>query len=588
MGPESTPTLLYERNRPVEVRPLVDTSSTLLGLATHLLRYARVLPRLWHRGELDSAGHARALRTFFEAMGGIWTKLGQLLAMRRDILSAGFCEEMSLTQDRASGFPHAVARRAIEDALGRSIDDVFTEFGDTPVAAASIAQVHVGRLRANGMRVAIKVRRPDIEARMRRDMDWLGRVMGLLDRLSIMREARWRDLHREVSWALRDELDFRLEAVALRRMRKTLRRHGVYAPKVFEELSARNVLVMEYLDGVLMSELIQALVDEPDRARAWLQENDIDPAAVGRTLFFSMQRQSIEDNLFHSDLHPGNIMLFRDSRVALIDFGAVGSVDVRFQRIWRMYIEAFSTRQHARAADAFSLLSQDLPADFPQDEWVRTYQRFQLAREALAQAPNLSFSERSLGAWLGELIGEMEPYHAPADWTVLRANRAQLTVDISLMYLIPRIDWLKLMRRYQRRAALRLRRRGTKERTGASLMASAVSGLAAADAGFAGGFDDVLAELRSPFFGPDQHKAAVALAWTFRLLGHVLTACAVVAGLGWLLRVDPAAGGTLWPALPLPPTAALLLAAALLWARVAVSRVAALFSERDWSAPGGR
>jgi ubiquinone biosynthesis protein len=110
------------------------------------------------------------LRRLFESLGGLWIKLGQLVAMRRDLLSAEFCAELGRLQDRATGFPGALALRIVEEDLGRPIDTVFEDFEERPFAAASIGQIHRARLRGRGVAVAVKVRRPYVKEAMVADL----------------------------------------------------------------------------------------------------------------------------------------------------------------------------------------------------------------------------------------------------------------------------------------------------------------------------------------------------------------------------------------------------------------------------------
>lgn len=594
LNPELIPTPLLDRRRPVHVKPLEKNGGpSLIVTARHAFRYLIAFLRFFSRNQLNSAEHAHELRGYLESLGGMWSKLGQIMGMRRDVFSAGFCDELSLIQDRAFGFPLEEARRAVEETLSRPIEEVFVEFSETPVAAASIAQVHRGRLRANGVEVAIKVLRPDIEWRMRRDLRWLGRALGLLDRIGISAEMRWKELHGEVERSLLEELDFRLEVSALHRMRKTLRPHGIYVPKAFRELCGPRVLVMEYMRGVLMSELIKALDECPDRVEIWLEENRIDPTRVGKTLYHSMQRQSFEDNLFHSDLHPGNIMLFRDSVIGLIDFGAVGSVDWHFQAVYKMHLSAVARGEHGRVADSFALLCQDLPANYSHDEWVNTFVRYQMAHAAKAGAPNITFAERSFGNWLGGMMAEMGRFRASPDWMFLRGTRTEITADISLMYLLPRLDWVQEVRRYEAQAS----RRGLKSNLGrppwrriaVRILDSLGSG------GHRGDIDEVLSKLRSPDESLSQRKAAALIAWSLRLVSWALGLSAGVVGLMLLARQAPVATGlpgnmanALSALPPMPATVGFLLAALLLQARAGASRLANLFAQLEPVSTSGR
>jgi len=154
-------------------------------------------------------------------------------------------------------------------------------------------------------------------------------------------------------------MDCRYEASATRRMRRNLRAHGIYVPKVFH--GTRRVLVSEYVDGELMADYLRVRLSDPAALNKWREANGIDEREVGRDLLFSLLRQLIEDNLFHGDLHPGNIMLLRDNRIALIDFGTCSFSEHTTLEWFRMSIIALSQRNYAKAADLYVLLAGTLP-----------------------------------------------------------------------------------------------------------------------------------------------------------------------------------------------------------------------------------
>src|SRR5581483_4734419 len=138
------------------------------------------------------------VRELFETMGGLWVKLGQLLAMRRDIFPIDFCEELARLHDRATGFPGEIARGILEEDLQAPVESHFSEFDLTPVAAASIGQTHIARLH-DGVKVAIKVQRPHIRAVFERDLVYMQRLFSLMDRLGVKRQFHWEELTWELS-----------------------------------------------------------------------------------------------------------------------------------------------------------------------------------------------------------------------------------------------------------------------------------------------------------------------------------------------------------------------------------------------------
>ena len=418
--------------------------------------YAVALARARMRGPIGGAEHGRLLRRLAESLGCTAIKLGQLLGMRRDVFSSEFCREMSRVQDRAVGFPGDIAARVLAEDLGPAFTHAFSEFAETPFAAASIGQVHLARLRDGGQRVAIKVRRPFVVEQMAQDLRWVGRLFRLLTWLRIKPSFAWDDLHWELRTALHEEMDYRLEAGYLARMKESLAAHQIHVPTVFSEYASERVLVMEYIEGVFMSDLIATDQEDPDRVARWLEENDISREIIGRKLNHSMNRQIFEDNFFHSDLHPGNILLLRHNEIALIDFGAVGSLEAEFLQKYVMYYQAIVGRQYDRAVDLLLLLAPQSAANARTEEFRKRYLAVLKAFETKSATRTLTYHERSIVSVFGEIMKELAALEIPLDWSFMRADRAQLTLDASLMFLLPDVDYLQLVGEYWRGAKTRL------------------------------------------------------------------------------------------------------------------------------------
>lgn len=408
------------------------------------------------RGPIGGAEHGRLLRTLAESLGCTAVKVGQLLGMRRDVFPAEFCREMSRVQDRALGFPGFIAVRILEEDLGPAFAEAFDEFDETPYAAASIGQVHLARLRATGQRVAIKVRRPFVVEQMAADLRWIGRLFRVLTWLRVKPSFAWDDLYWELTTALREETDYRLEAAYLARMKDSLAAHEIHVPTVYSQYTSERVLVMEFIEGVSMADLIAADQEDPDRVVRWLNENGISREVVGRKLNHSMNRQIFEDNLFHSDLHPGNILLLRNNAIALIDLGAAGSLEAEFLQKYTMYYQAIVGRQFDRAVDLLLLLAPQRPGNARTEEFRRRYLAIMKSFETRSATDTLSYHDRSIVSVFGEIMKELAALEIPLDWAFMRADRAQLTLDASLMYLLPDVDYMQLVGDYWREAKTRV------------------------------------------------------------------------------------------------------------------------------------
>lgn len=390
---------------------------------------------------------ARRLRAFMEKMGGLWVKVGQILALRRDLFEEEFCNELTRLQDRACGFPGIYSRRIIEADLDKSVEECFSEFDNEPLAAASVGQTHLARLRGSNAQVVVKVQRPNVAESFARDLRYFYVLIWILTRAKIAPHFRWGDLYSELSHTILEELDYGQEAASLRRMRKTLRAHKIYVPKVYLELCTERILVMEMVEGTYMSEFIHALATDPERTRAWLKENKISARRVGRRLLFSHYRQVFEDNLYHCDLHPGNILLMKRSRITLIDFGSVGTNDkTQLTKLAHMFT-ACGARDYQKCADLFLIMAPALPTiDLTdiKEKIVRAFREY----EPLTRIKTLQYHQKALGVAIGKIVQILAQGGVQASWDMLRANRAQTTLDASLMFLFPDVNYPKVMRVY--------------------------------------------------------------------------------------------------------------------------------------------
>lgn len=464
LDPKLIPSPLADSSRVRDVRVGEVREPSALRASYRLwLLLTTLLALLWLKlsGRLKPAEKAARIRRLIETYGGLWIKAGQLMALRRDLFSAEFCGELARLQDSAAGFPPAIAYAILESELGRPAGEIFSEFDHKPIAAASIGQVHRACLRREGVAVAVKIQRPDIRGRFERDLRWIGRIAALCRRMNILPFFHWDELVLELRQILTEEVDYRMEASSITRMRKSLRRHQIYAPKVFSRYSTARILVMEFLEGVFVSDYIHAYYHEPARLQQWLQENDIEPTRVGRRLYFSLNRQVFEDGIFHSDLHPGNILLLRHSRVALIDFGAVGSLEGSLRQKYGMMCYAIGAGDYSRAAD---LLMQTVPAMPPYVDvpalrsrvifFFRAWERRALTRTI----PYLEKSFASIFTGLSDIFGS---YKVPAGWEFLRLNRTFAALDAPLMHLMPHASFPRLLRRYWMSADERAIRKST-------------------------------------------------------------------------------------------------------------------------------
>ncbi|MGP3984332.1 ABC1 kinase family protein [Streptomyces sp. KR80] len=290
-------------------------------------RYVSGRASLDRAARADEAGReaARSLRLALEECGGTFIKLGQVLSTRRDLLPPHIIEELSRLQSDVPPAPWHQVEAVLRAELGAPLTDVFVEFDHEPLAAASIAQVHRATLR-DGSTVAVKVQRPGIRESVERDLDIvLAMAQGLHVRARSVQGLGLRDLADGFAVAVREELDFRIEARNADAVAAACDGRApdapVRVPAVHHELSTARVMVQEWLDGVTL-----------ERAGARADARGLDRDALARTVLGAMLRQIMRDGVFHADPHPGNMLLLADAgrggaRIGLLDFGSVGRID---------------------------------------------------------------------------------------------------------------------------------------------------------------------------------------------------------------------------------------------------------------------
>jgi ubiquinone biosynthesis protein len=447
--PQSRPPLPLDGRPPRAHFRVLHISLHALGLLARILWF-------WLLGRLTEDRLGDMLRRFCQRLGVLWIKVGQLVSMRPDLVPPGVRAQLSRLWDRVPGFPGDVAVACIEAELGAPLDRLFSDFDPTPVAAASIAQVHKARLREEGVWVAVKVRRPEAVRVSHRDLALIRFLVRCLEWVRFRPEGRWRDMFWEVREAMLEELDYRYEATNMRRLKKNLRWHGIYVPQVFGRYCTPAVLVMEFIHGVLMSDYLGVARADPQGLTAWREANHVKPATVARRFLHSLFRQTFEENLFHGDLHPGNIVLLRDSRIAFLDFGSLGSMERDLTRKVDQYLQALGTRQYAKMVDLFFLFAPSLPP-INLAECKGDMIRRLLAWDLRTRVPDLPFHEKSFAAIQDELMMFAATYGVAPVWSFFRLTRAITTMDASLRELMPRANFHRLIQSYYRKRGVRLR-----------------------------------------------------------------------------------------------------------------------------------
>jgi ubiquinone biosynthesis protein len=308
----------------------IKRSREIVGvLARHGLGYVFDMPQMEKYLELSNRFFARKkveprmerftlearVRMALEELGPTFIKLGQVVSTHPDLASPELIAELSKLQDRISPISTEIIKAEIVSGLGRPLEELFLNFNEKPLAAASLSQVHKARLKS-GETVAVKVQRPGIREMIENDIIILYELTGVL-------ESKWfrnisyspKEFVDEFAATIRAELDFSLEAQSAEKFAANFAgSETVHIPVVYGQFTTPNILVTEYIDGVKINRLFRSGTDH-------------DGHAVASSGMDMVLKQIFEDGFFHGDLHPGNVFVLPGDVIALIDFGMVGRID---------------------------------------------------------------------------------------------------------------------------------------------------------------------------------------------------------------------------------------------------------------------
>lgn len=338
--------------RPAEALRLVYINRVLFRhgldeviLATHLFRPLRFLYYLapWHWVRRKGADRAERIRRTLEDLGPIFVKLGQIISTRRDLLPTDIADALALLQDQVAPFPTQQAREIIERSLGCRIEHVFSQFDESPLASASVAQVY-GAVLHDGTEVVVKVVRPNIVKTIQRDIGLMKLLAELAEHYSVeARRLRPGELVSDFERTIYDELDLVREAANASQLRRNFEgSEKVYIPQVYWQWTGKQVMVMERIFGVP--------IDDVDQLKA-LKVNLKKLAERGVEIFF---KQVFVDNFFHADMHPGNIFVDtgdpENPKYVAVDFGIVGTLSDEDKRYLAKNFLAFFNRDYRRVA----------------------------------------------------------------------------------------------------------------------------------------------------------------------------------------------------------------------------------------------
>lgn len=301
----------------------------------------------WIRNKHKDKSPAERLKLAMQDLGPVYIKLGQMLSTRRDLLDDEWAYQLAMLQDRVPPFDSALARQAIEAELGAPITTYFDDFNDTPLASASISQVHTATLKSNGKAVVLKVLRPNVEQKILADLQLMTQTANILE--AILGEGnrlRPAEVIEDYQTTILGELNLKLEALNAIKLRNNfIDSNSLYVPFVYEEHSYQRLMVMERIYGIPVSDT-EALRAQGTNFKLLAER--------GVELFFT---QVFRDNFFHADMHPGNIFISRehpdDPFYIGLDCGIMGTLTEVDKRYLAENFLAFFNRDYHRIAQLY-------------------------------------------------------------------------------------------------------------------------------------------------------------------------------------------------------------------------------------------
>ncbi len=366
------------------------------------------------------------LRLAVQELGPVYVKFGQILSTRRDLLPPDIADELALLQDHVPPFPGEQAREIIEKALGEPVDKIFASFDTKPLASASIAQVHPATLH-DGREAVVKVVRPGIEDQLRKDIDLLKAIASMAE--SFMNSgARIQPLKVvcEFETVVFDELDMQREAANASMLRRNFKdSKDLYIPEVYWQWSRRKVMVMERVSGLPVGDI------------ELLHERGVNTKKLARRGIRVFYTQVFRDNLFHADMHPGNILVDAsnpdDPTFIAMDFGIVASLSTKDLYYIAENFKALFNQNYRRVA-ALHIDAGWVPETTRLDE-------LEAAVRSVGE-PNFTrpLNEVSFGKLLFDLFQVAHRFHLTLQPQLLMLQKTLLNIEGLGRQLDPEID----------------------------------------------------------------------------------------------------------------------------------------------------
>lgn len=376
--------------------------------------------------ELQSKTTGERIRLFLEELGPTFIKLGQIASTRRDIIPPEIIKELEKLQDDVPSFPFDEVKQIIEIELGEPIDNIFREFHETPLAAASIGQVHYA-LTDSGRHVVVKVQRPNIRHVIETDLEILQHLAILAEkRLELAARYHLQDIVDEIAKSLRLELDYLVEGRNAEKIAKQFNNNrNIQIPKVYWDYSSPKILTIEYIEGIKLNQ------------QELLKEKGYNLQAIAERFINAIMHQILIEGFFHGDPHPGNVLVLPGEVIAFIDFGVVGRLTSEMKNDVAAMVIALMKKNSGGIIKAVTKMGL-IPDD------VNMGQLRQDVDQLREKYYDIPFSQVSLGEAVNDMfsVALKHQIQMPADLTLL--GKTLLIAEGMVQRLDPNISIVKI------------------------------------------------------------------------------------------------------------------------------------------------
>ena len=374
----------------------------------------------------DNLSFGQRVAGIFQSLGPIYIKFGQTLSTRPDLVGTEIADSLKYLQDKLPPFDTNIVKHKIEQSFKQPLDKIFTQFNDTPVAAASIAQVHKATL-PSGAIVAVKILRPNIAKKYEQDIKFLEYGANIITRMfKKTRRLKPQEVLAVFRQSMRLELNLTSEAAAASRINDNfIDDHTLRIPKIYWHLTTHDILTLEWIDGVSIYDT-EAINDL-----------NLDPKAMAAKIAIIFFNQAYRDGFFHADLHPGNILVCPDGKIALIDFGIIGILPEPDRLAIAEILYAFLARDYQLVAEVHSKAGY-IPKNTNLEYFAQS------CRAIAEPIIGLAIKDISIGHLLSQLFKVTEEYGMETQPQLLLLQKTMVVVEGIGQSLDPNINMWQL------------------------------------------------------------------------------------------------------------------------------------------------